>query len=114
MSEIIATSEYVELMPETPVVGGSWLMPYQGDDSSFGFFKDNIIGFDNDFNALRVIGSVDVSTASNEQLALMLQYTSYELFMLRVFATIALVFSVFVVSVKGLRGFRNRIKGGKL
>ena len=100
--------------PETPLVGGSWLLPYNNNDNSYVFFKDNIIGFNNDYLALRQVASVDVAHATNADIAMMLQYTSYELFMLRVLGTIALVFSVFVVSIKALRGFRNRIKGGRL
>lgn len=115
MSEIATSSDAFPSLPDSyesgvSVSGGDWLKY----DSSLKTFSDNFISFENDFNGLMTVGNFDLENVTVRDLAVAAQYQSYELFMLRVTGTAALCFGIFCTLVKGLRGFRNRIKGGEL
>lgn len=114
--DLIATSsDAFPTLPDTVengvgFFGSDWLVY----DKSLKTFTDNFISFGNDYQGLITVSNFDLENITPTELAMAMQYQSYELFMLRVTGTIALTFGIFVTLVKGFRGFRNRIKGGQL
>lgn len=117
MNDAIATWDNANILPEMIENGSNqvyynWLLPDRKEGLSV--LRDNLVSFDNDYQGLKLVSSIDVTNASDTEIAFMLKYNSYELFMIRVLGSIALAFAVFVTSVKAFKGIRSRMKGGKL